>query len=159
MLESDDGLVWKKRAYFQETAGDETAFLFEDDGSVLAVGRNGGGGNAQLLRSKPPYTDWVRKDLDRSDRRAADCEVGRRTFSSADARRRRKADRRLRSAGSSATSCRSSPSCRAAATIRIRASSSSRRIARLVSYYSSHERDDAGKPITAIYLTELTLNP
>ena len=37
MLESDDGLIWRKRAVFQETAGDETAFLFEPDGSVLAV--------------------------------------------------------------------------------------------------------------------------
>ena len=37
MLESDDGLVWKKRAYFQETAGDETAFLFQGDGGVLGV--------------------------------------------------------------------------------------------------------------------------
>jgi hypothetical protein len=27
----------------------------------------------------------------------------------------------------------------------------------LVSYYSSHERDAAGKPITAIYLAELNL--
>jgi len=27
----------------------------------------------------------------------------------------------------------------------------------LVSYYSSHERDASGKPITAIYLAELVL--
>ena len=38
MLESDDGLIWKKRAYFNETNGDETAFLFENDGSLLAIG-------------------------------------------------------------------------------------------------------------------------
>jgi len=65
MLESHDGLIWRKRAFFQETAGDETAFLFQDDGAVLAVGRHGAGRNAQLLRSQPPYTDWERKDLDR----------------------------------------------------------------------------------------------
>ena len=29
----------------------------------------------------------------------------------------------------------------------------------LVSYYSSHEKDESGKTITAIYLAELTLNP
>ncbi len=64
MLESEDGLVWRKRAVFQEIEGDETASLFEADGSVVAIGRRGGG-NAQLLRSTPPYTNWVRKDLDR----------------------------------------------------------------------------------------------
>ena len=49
MLESDDGLIWRKRAVFQETAGDETAFLFDQKrrhsghwkasghGSVLAI--------------------------------------------------------------------------------------------------------------------------
>ena len=64
MLESDDGLVWRKRATFQPTSGDETAFLFEANGDVLAVGRRGRG-NAQLLRSKPPYADWTRQDLGR----------------------------------------------------------------------------------------------
>ncbi|REK15608.1 MAG: exo-alpha-sialidase [Planctomycetota bacterium] len=62
MLESDDGLVWRKRALFQENRGDETAFLFEPDGSIVAVGRSGSE-PAQLLRSQPPYTDWDRKDL------------------------------------------------------------------------------------------------
>lgn len=64
MLESDDGLVWRTRALFQETYGDETTFRFEPDGSVIAIGRRGGG-NAQLCKSKPPYTEWERSDLDR----------------------------------------------------------------------------------------------
>ncbi len=64
MLESDDGLIWRKRAVFQEIQGDETAFQFEPAGSVVAIGRRGGG-NAQLLRSQPPYTQWQRTDLDR----------------------------------------------------------------------------------------------
>mgnify|MGYP005849426493 CR=1 FL=1 len=64
MLESDDGLIWRKRAVFQELQGDETAFLFEPDGSILAIGRRGSG-TAQLLRSKPPYAQWDRKELDR----------------------------------------------------------------------------------------------
>ena len=63
MLESDDGFIWRKRATFQEIAGDETAFLFEKDGSVLGIGRRRQ--TAQLLRSKPPYTKWERHDLDR----------------------------------------------------------------------------------------------
>ena len=64
MLESDDGLIWRKKAVFQETAGDETAFLFESDGSLVAIGRRGGA-NAQLLKSRPPYVDWQRQDIGR----------------------------------------------------------------------------------------------
>ena len=62
MLESDDGLIWRKRALFQTTHGNETAFLFEPDGSVLAVARSRME-KSQLCRSKPPYTEWVRTDL------------------------------------------------------------------------------------------------
>jgi len=64
MLESDDGLIWQTRALFQEVEGDETAFQFEADGSVMAIGRRGSA-NAQLLRSQRPYTQWERKALDR----------------------------------------------------------------------------------------------
>ena len=62
MLESDDGLIWRKRALFQTTHGNETAFLFEPDGSVLAVCRSTLD-NSQLCRSKPPYVEWDRKNL------------------------------------------------------------------------------------------------
>ena len=64
MLESDDGLIWHTRALFQEVNGDETAFQFEADGSIIAIGRRGRD-NAQLLKSKPPYMQWQRKELDR----------------------------------------------------------------------------------------------
>lgn len=64
MLESDDGLIWRKCAMFQESKGDETAFQFEPDGTVVGIGRSGGA-PAQLLRSKPPYRDWQRQELDR----------------------------------------------------------------------------------------------
>lgn len=64
MLESDDGLIWRKCAVFQEIDGDETAFQFQPDGSILAIGRRGRK-PAQLLRSVPPYTEWDRRDLDR----------------------------------------------------------------------------------------------
>ena len=63
MLESHDGLIWRKRATFQEVGGDETAFLFERDGGILGIGRRRG--PAQLLRSEPPYTRWERRELDR----------------------------------------------------------------------------------------------
>lgn len=64
MLESDDGLIWRKCAIFQETKGDETAFQFEPDGALVGIGRRGGA-PAQLLRSQPPYRDWERLELDR----------------------------------------------------------------------------------------------
>jgi hypothetical protein len=64
MLESDDGLIWRTRTLFQEVNGDETAFQFEADGSIIAIGRRGRD-KAQLLRSERPYTKWQRKDLDR----------------------------------------------------------------------------------------------
>tara|TARA_Y100001978_G_scaffold202461_1_gene223717 strand:- start:1189 stop:2244 length:1056 start_codon:yes stop_codon:yes gene_type:complete len=63
MLESDDGLIWRKRATFQEIDGDETAFLFDKQGGVQAIGRRWN--TAQLLQSKPPYTKWTCRDLDR----------------------------------------------------------------------------------------------
>jgi len=65
LLESEDGLVWRFRSRFQTEYGDETAFLFEDDGSILALARCLQGRNAQICRSKPPYTEWTRTDLGR----------------------------------------------------------------------------------------------
>lgn len=154
MLESDDGLVWKKRAYFTETAGDETAFLFESDGSVLAVGRHGGGKNAQLFRSKPPYTDWERKDLDRSIGGPLIAKWGDYILVGG----------RKTTPGKGATTSlcwliddalqefaefpsggdNSYPGFVALSPTRA-----------LVSYYSSHEKDAAGKTITAIYMADL----
>jgi hypothetical protein len=64
MLESDDGLVWRTRALFQTENGDETAFQFLPDRSILAIGRRGRA-PAQILRASPPYVDWDRRDLDR----------------------------------------------------------------------------------------------
>ena len=66
MLESDDGLVWKYSTLFTEAHGDETAFLFEDDGSILALARGAGPQSARLCRSKPPYSEWTRIDIDRN---------------------------------------------------------------------------------------------
>ncbi|MCD6505627.1 hypothetical protein J7M22_03280 [Candidatus Poribacteria bacterium] len=66
LLESEDGLIWRFRGLFAERYGDETAFLFEEDGSILALVRDGKGKKALLCRSKPPYTEWIRKELDRN---------------------------------------------------------------------------------------------
>jgi len=155
MLESDAGLIWRKCAVFQKTAGDETAFLFEADGSVLAVGRRGSA-PAQLLRSRPPYAQWERTDLNRyvggplltkwGDRYLVG---GRKTTKDggpktslcwlSDGRLQEFAE--LPSGGDN-----SYPGFVERAPGRA-----------LVSYYSSHERDASGKPITAIYLAELVL--
>lgn len=62
MLESDDGLVWRTRAMFQPNRGDETAFHFDKDGNILAIGRSGRD-KAQVLRSSPPWTTWERQNL------------------------------------------------------------------------------------------------
>ncbi|NOY81137.1 MAG: hypothetical protein GXP31_09045 [Kiritimatiellaeota bacterium] len=66
MLESEDGLVWRAAAFFAEDKGDETAFLFEDDGSVLAVVRGPAALPARVCRSRPPYREWRRVPLDRN---------------------------------------------------------------------------------------------
>ena len=66
MLESDDGLVWRFRGLFADKLGDETAFLFEADGSVLALVRDGAGERARICRASPPYADWQRVPLERN---------------------------------------------------------------------------------------------
>jgi hypothetical protein len=155
MLESDDGLIWRKRATFQETAGDETAFLFEPDGAILAVGRRGGD-KAQLLKSRPPYMDWDRKDLDRyvggpllvkwGDRylvggRKSTKEGGPKTSLCWLVGDQSHEFAELPSGGDN-----SYPGFVELAPGRA-----------MVSYYSSHQRDASGKGITAIYLAELVL--
>lgn len=64
MLESEDGLIWRTRATFQEVQGDEVAFRFDDEGGLLAVGRRGRE-TAELIRGGPPYERWERHDLGR----------------------------------------------------------------------------------------------
>lgn len=155
MLESDDGLIWRTRALFQEIDGDETAFQFEADGSIIAIGRRGRA-NAQLLKSRKPYTHWERQELDRYiggpllTRWAGRYVVGgRKTIEDkgpttslcwlVDDRLHEFAE--LPSAGDN-----SYPGF-----VEISANRA------LVSWYSSHEKDAAGRPITAIYLADLEI--
>ncbi|NQT11646.1 MAG: hypothetical protein HQ582_02785 [Planctomycetes bacterium] len=155
MLESDDGLIWRKKAIFQEENGDETAFLFEDDGSVVAVARSGSGLDAQICRSRPPYEKWERKNFDRyiggpllakwDDRYLVG---GRKTMGRpavtalywlVDGRLEEFAE--LESGGD----------CSYPGFLQMGEDRA------IVSYYSSHERDAAGKTVTAIYLANLAL--
>jgi len=63
LLESDDGLVWKWTGIFHGDGGDETAFVFEEDGEIVAVARTKA--NAQLCQARPPYRQWTHADLGR----------------------------------------------------------------------------------------------
>ncbi len=66
LLGSRDGLSWSAVGLFQEEYGDETAFLFEADGSILAVARDGNNLRAQVCRARPPYKVWKRTELSRN---------------------------------------------------------------------------------------------
>ncbi len=154
MLESDDGLIWRKRAVFQETAGDETAFLFEPAGGVLAVGRRGGAA-AQLLRSAPPYTQWKRKDLDRYVGGPLLAKWGDHYLVGG---------RKMSKEGPKTSLCwLVDDQLREFAELPSGGDNSYPGFVELspgralVSYYSSHERDSSGTPITAIYLSELVM--
>jgi hypothetical protein len=156
MLESDDGLIWRKRAVFQETAGDETAFLFERDGSVLGVARHGAGKEAQLLRSRPPYTSWERKSLDRPIGGPLLTRWGERYVVGG---RKATRDRGPKTAlywlaGEHLVEFAEFPSAGDNSYPGFVEVSPTRA---LVSYYSSHETDASKKPMTAIYLAELQL--
>jgi len=156
MLESDDGLIWKKAALFQERDGDETAFLFEEDGSVLAVGRRGSS-IAELCRSKPPYDQWQRRDLDRY--------IGGPLLA-------KWAGRYLVGGRKSLTGKPKTSLCwlvddelHEFAELPSGGDNSYPGFIEfsptraLVSYYSSHEKDENGKTITAIYLANLEIEP
>ncbi len=155
MLESSDGLVWRKRALFQTTQGNETAFLFEPDGNALAVSRLTGN-NALLCRSTPPYDKWDRTDLHRYIGGPLLAKWGARYLVGG---RKSTGDRgpktalywlvegklhefaELPSGGDN-----SYPGFVELSPTR-----------GLVSWYSSHEKDESGETITAIYLAELEI--
>jgi hypothetical protein len=154
LLESDDGLVFRYRGLFQEEHGDETAFLFEEDGALLAVSRSGSGRNAQLVRAASLSEPFERTDLGRYiggpllvKWQGHYLVGGRKTIGAARTSLywltggRLEEFAELPSGGDN-----SYPGFVELGPGRA-----------LVSYYSSHERDDAGRPITAIYLAELKL--
>ena len=63
LFESRDGLDWKITSVYHQDRGDETSFLFEPNGELVAATRRGGPYPARLLRSKPPYQEWIHKDF------------------------------------------------------------------------------------------------
>jgi hypothetical protein len=154
MLESDDGLVWRTRTLFQQVDGDETAFLFEPDGQILAVARRGSA-PAQLCRARPPYAEWQRHDLDRYiggpllTRWGQRLVVGGRATTDQGPKTalywlvddRLELFAQLPSGGDN-----SYPGFVELSPTRA-----------LVSWYSSHEQTADGQPITAIYLADLEI--
>lgn len=155
LLVSSDGLIWKTCGRFQEQYGDETAFLFDEDGRITAVARSGGGRNAQVCRSRPPYQTFDRVELDRyiggpllvawHDHLL----VGGRNTKDGPAR--------------TSFYWLADDSLHEVATLPSGGDNSYPGFVELdenralVSYYSSHERDEDGNVITAIYLADFVI--
>ncbi|MBN1422330.1 MAG: exo-alpha-sialidase [Planctomycetes bacterium] len=155
MLESDDGLIWRTRSLFQETWGDETAMLFEPDGRVLAVARRGTRA-AQLCRSAPPYSTWERVDLDRYIGGPLLARWGERYVVGG---RKMPGGRDPKTSlcwliGDGLHEFAELPSGGDNSYPGFVALDPARA---LVSWYSSHERDESGKTITAIYMADLEI--
>jgi hypothetical protein len=155
LLESDDGMVWRTAGLFQETYGDETAFCFESDGSILAVARRGGRRNAQLLKARPPYQQWTRTDLGRYIGGPLVTKWGSRNLV---------AGRKFTEAGPrTALSWLAGDRLEELLELPSDGDNSYPGFIELsptqgwLSYYSSHEKDDSGDPITAIYLAQLAI--
>ncbi|MFT5031520.1 MAG: hypothetical protein ACI9VS_003989, partial [Candidatus Binatia bacterium] len=155
MLESDDGLIWRTRALFQTERGDETTFRFEPDGSVIAIGRRGSS-PAQLCKSKPPYTEWERSDLDRYIGGPLLTRWGKRYVVGG--------RRNVKGLGAKTSMCwfvndtlhefAQLPSGGDNSYPGFLELSPTRAV---MSWYSSHEKDADGKTITAIYMADLEI--
>lgn len=155
MLESDDGLIWRTRAMFQQTQGDEVAFQLGAEGNVLAVARRGRE-SAELLRSSPPYSQWQRHDLGRY--------IGGPLLASWDDRMVVGGRHNVPGAGPRTTlSWLVNDQLHDFAELPSGGDNSYPGFIELgpdkalVSWYSSHEKDASGETITAIYLADLEI--
>lgn len=156
LLVSDDGLIWRYRSLFQETLGNETAFLFGANGSLTALSRQGAD-ESQLARARPPYVDWKRTKLPAYIGGPLLAEWGGRQVVGG---------RRTTDAGPKTTlywlvndalvPFAELPSGGDNSYPGFVTLDDGRG---LVSWYSSHEKNDKGVSITAIYLAELAIEP
>ena len=156
MLESDDGINFRPRGLFQDAFGGEVAFLIEPDQSILAVARSGGDRNSQICRSHPPYHTFEQVDLDRAVggpliARWGDHHLvgGRKSIGDAVMSLYWLVGDRLHEI----TELPSGGDCSYPGFVSLGDSRG------LVSYYSTHERNEQGEPFTAIYLADLSLTP
>jgi hypothetical protein len=155
MLASEDGLVWRKQALFQEIEGDETAFWIDLQGTLTGVGRRSRNRPAQLLRSQPPYLHWDRVELERGIggpmivRWGDHWLIGGRDTSNPShpvtALDWLDGDRLVRALQLPSGGDNSYPGF-----VELDENNA------LLSYYSTHEEDRQGRPMTAIYLAQLT---
>jgi hypothetical protein len=157
LLESDDGLRWRFVSLFQETMGNETAFRFELDGSLIAVSRSGpkGASGSVLSHSRPPYQEWTRQELEGYIGGPALARWGERMVVGG---------RRITPQGPRTTLLwLDKTKLQAFAELPSDGDNSYPGLVELdggrllVSWYSSHEKGTDGKPITAIYLAELAI--
>ena len=165
LLESDDGLRWRFRSLIQETDGNETALHFEPDGTLLAVSRTSES-HFVLGRTRPPYETWTREKLPgylggpMFDRWGDRFIVG----------GRRRADGPAPVGGGPGQGITTLMWLEGTQLVPITTLPSGGDTSYpgfvaiddrrgLVSWYSTHEKDAAGKPITAIYLADLVRIP
>ena len=153
LLESDDGLIWRTRGFFQLIAGNETAFAIEPEGRIVAVARSGGSRPAQICRSDPPYQQWQRVDLDRN--------VGGPLIAKWNDRYLVGGRKTVGGSPRTVLSWLEGDQLHDVVELPSGGDNSYPGFVQLdadralISWYSSHEKDDRGRSITAIYLAEL----
>jgi hypothetical protein len=165
LLESDDGLRWRFRSLIQETDGNETALLFEPDGTLLALSRTSES-HTVLGRTHPPYESWARQSLPGYLGGPLFARWGDQLIVGG---RRRPEDPAPAGSGpgQGITALMWLEDSQLVPITNLPSGGDTsypgfvvvddRRA--LVSWYSTHETDAAGKPITAIYLADLVRGP
>ena len=152
ILVSKDGKRFLPVGTFQKIDGDETAFMFHNSGNITAVSRRGRG-TAELITLNAQFQVTTRQELDRYIGGPFIGRFGDHTLV---------AGRNIVDGVSKMVICTlvagklqnlcelpAGGDCSYPSIIQLCPGCI------LVSYYSSHEKDENGKPITAIYLAEL----
>jgi hypothetical protein len=155
LLESEDGLRWRFRSLIQETDGNETALIFERDGTLVAVSRTSKE-HAVVSRTRPPYEEWNRHQLSGYLGGPMLARWGDHYIVGG----------RRRTTGESITTLMWLQDNKLVpfATLPSGGDNSYPGFVQLddgrglVSWYSTHEKGTDGKPITAIYLAELAVD-
>ncbi len=152
ILATADGKRFLPVGTFQEKDGDETAFMFDDLGNITAVARRGRG-TAELIELTANFRVTTRRELDRY---IGGPFIGRFDGHTLVAGRNivngvSKMVVCTLAAGKLQNLCElpSAGDCSYPSIIQLCPGCV------LVSYYSSHEKDDEGNPMTNIYLAEL----
>jgi len=152
ILSSDDGKRFIPVGTFQEKDGDETAFMFDDSGSITAVSRRGRG-TAELITLSSNFRIKTRQDLGRYIGGPFIGRFGNHTLV---------AGRNIVNGIPKMVICKlvsgklqnlcelpAGGDCSYPGMVQLCPGCI------LVSYYSSHEKDEEGQPVTKIYLAEL----